>query len=128
MNENKMTTELVDLIKKAKNNMQGREFSCELERSFFFAEQLIEDGVIVPPCKVGDKTFLLLEKVTGGFDIVESSCVKITDNGWGKQYSMYINCEEIGNTIEFCLSDFDRYVFLTKEEAEKALKASVNNE
>lgn len=86
------------------------------------ADYLLANGVIVPPCKIGDKTFLLLEKTNGGFDIVESRCVRITDNGYGKYYSMAFDCVEIGNTLEFGICDFGRYVFLTKEEAEKALK------
>ena len=73
------------------------------------------------PCKVGDKTFLLLEKTNGGYDIIESKCVRITDNGYGKCYSMFFDCAELGNTLEFYIYDFDKWVFLTREEAEKAL-------
>lgn len=83
---------------------------------------LIEHDTIVLPCKVGDKTFLLLEKIRGGYDIVESYCVKITDNGYGKYFSMAIDCVEIGNSLEFDLCDFGKTVFLTREEAEAALK------
>lgn len=85
-------------------------------------ENLIKHNTIVPPCKVGDKTFLLLEKIRGGHDIVESYCVKITDNGYGKYFSMAIDCVEIGNSLEFDLCDFGKTVFLTREEAEAALK------
>lgn len=74
------------------------------------------------PCKVEDKTFLLLEKTSGGYDIVESKCVRITDNGYGKHYSMYFDCAELGNTLEFDIYDFGKWVFLTREEAEKALE------
>lgn len=88
---------------------------------FAIADHLLAEGVIVPPCKVGDKTFLLLEKLKGGYDIVESKCVCITDNGHGNYYSMYIDCVDIGNSLEFDFSDFGKTVFLTKEEAEKTL-------
>ena len=90
--------------------------------NFLIADHLLANGVIVPPCKVGDKTFLLLEKIRGGYDIVESYCVKITDNGYGKYFSMAIDCVEIGNSLEFDLCDFGKTVFLTREEAEAALK------
>jgi hypothetical protein len=86
------------------------------------ADHLLSEGVIVLPCKVGDKTFLLLEKIKGGYDIVESKCVCITDNGYGNIYSMYINCVDIGNSLEFDVTDFGKSVFLAKELAEKALK------
>ena len=74
------------------------------------------------PCKVGEKTFLLLERTSGGFDIVKSKCIRITDNGYGKRYSMYFDCTEIGNTLEYDIDDFGKWVFLTREEAEKALE------
>lgn len=74
------------------------------------------------PCKVGEKTFLLLERTSGGFDIVKSKCIRITDNGYGKRYSMYFDCAEIGNTLEYDIDDFGKWVFLTREEAEKVLE------
>lgn len=43
---------LAELIAKAKGNMLGREFSSNLERNFFLAEQLIVNGVFsVVRCK-----------------------------------------------------------------------------
>lgn len=85
------------------------------------ADYLLANGVIVPPCKVGDTTFLLLEKLRGGYDIVESQCVCIAENKYGKVYSMAFDCAEIGNTLEYHNADFGRWVFLTKAQAEKAL-------
>ena len=85
-------------------------------------DYLLANGVIVPPCKVGDKTFLLLEKIAGECDIVESKCVKVVDNGYSRLYSMYFDCKEIGNSLEFELDDFDKTVFLTREKAEQKLK------
>lgn len=91
------------------------------------ADYLLANGVIVPPCKVGDKTFLLLEKTSGGYDIVESECVYIAENKYSKVYSMAFDCPEIGNTLEYHLADFGKWVFLTKEEAEQALKERENS-
>lgn len=44
---------LIELIRGAKKNIKGA--NCDLEREHFFADYLIENGVIVLPCKVGDK-------------------------------------------------------------------------
>ena len=88
------------------------------------ADRLLAAGVVVPPCKVGDKTYLLLEKLKGGYAIVVSKCVEISENENGKWFSMYIDCVDIGNSIEFQSDDFGKTVFLTKEEAEKALERS----
>jgi hypothetical protein len=85
------------------------------------ADYLLDNGVIVPPCKVGDKTHLLLERVRGGYDILESKCVRIFENENGKWYSMYIDAVDIGNSLEFHEEDFGKTVFLSREEAEKAL-------
>lgn len=90
--------------------------------NYHIADYLINNGVVVLPCKVGDKTFLLLEKVTGGYDIIESECVRIIENKYSRIFSMAFDCEEIGNTLEFHLEDFERWVFLTREDAERALK------
>lgn len=98
-----------------------------IKKHDFFADYLIANGVVVMPCKVGDKTFLLLEKINGGYDVVESKCVRITDNGYGKYYSMSIDCKEIGNTLECGICDFGKWVFLTKEEAEQKLKEMRGN-
>ena len=93
-------------------------------RKSFICDYLLANGVISLPCKVGDKTFLLLEKVCGGYDIVESYCARILDNGNGKIYSMFYDFGqiEIGNSLEFRICDFGKTVFLTKEEAEEKLK------
>lgn len=85
------------------------------------ADHLLENGVVCLPCKVGDKTFLLLEKISGGYAIIESKCMKIVDNGYGKNFSMFFDCVEIGNTLEFDIYDFGKTFFLAREEAEKAL-------
>ena len=86
------------------------------------ADHLLDNGVIVPPCKVGDKTFLLLEKFNGKYDIVESECLRISQNKWGDVYSMYFDCGVIGNSLEFESNDFGKTVFLTREEALAKMK------
>ena len=131
MNENEMTIKLADSIKKAKSNMQGREFSCELERNFFFAEQLIESGVIVPPCNVGDTVYFTNESY---HDSGEIDGIHIDANGIAFTYVQYEygpDITEVWDDGEFSIDEIGKTVFLTreaKEEAEKALKARANNE
>lgn len=94
------------------------------KRLVYFEEKachLLKNGVVVQPCRVWDKTFLLLESDSNEYEIYESKCVRITDNGYGVYYSMAFDCPEIGNTLAFGISDFGKAVFLTREEAEKAL-------
>ena len=85
------------------------------KRQEFYVDKLLEKGVIIPPCKVGDTVY----EITGNASnkIMESKVVAIiiaTDGKFGVRtdYSFPIT-REIG-----------RMLFLTKEEAENAL----NNE
>lgn len=120
-----MREKLIELIKESKVLAYC---DCHYNDIDYYSKQLadylLKNDIVVLPCKVGDKTFLLLEKTNGGYDIVESKCVRIVGNGYGKYYSMAFDCDEIGNTLEFGACDFGRSVFLTKEEAEKALERS----
>ena len=79
------------------------------------ADYLLANGVIVPPCKVGDKVYCIVE----GFDVVMEGHVRqfIVAEG------MFIDCVIRGyfNQV-FHSSNMGKTVFLTKEEAEQALK------
>ena len=84
------------------------------------AEYLLANGVIVPPCKVGDKVWLIKslnwqqtewEIKEGKISIIQQKADKswkfrVTENHSVKDYTV----EKIGKTV-----------FLTREEAEKAL-------
>ena len=135
---NEMTIKLADSIKKAKSNMQGREFSCELERNFFFAEQLIADGVIVPPFEVGDEVWVVEREYGEAVDITcyiflakSKGCIigtsRINDYNLDEIIEYHINeTQENLDTDLVVYPEAD--CFATKEEAEKALKAGANNE
>ncbi len=72
------------------------------------ADYLLANGVIVPPFKVGDWVYIL-----------------ITKKSKGRNYSIftYIHRSTVTNINFFrFVKDFGKTVFLTKEEAEKALK------
>lgn len=80
---------------------------CNAEK---LADYLLANGVIVPPCKVGDKIYQL---DTAG-DIYESELTQIIYNTKGIAFDE----RAIGKTV-----------FLTKEEAEQALaERSADNE
>ena len=74
-------------------------------------DYLLANGVIVPPCKVGDKLYIvadvskaIVESVVMGVWIIEDSISILTIHG------VIIN------------DSFGKTVFLTKEEAEEKLK------
>ena len=114
---------LVELIQNAKKTTKGA--NCGLERDMLFADYLLENGVIVPPCKEGDKVWLVLtEKGNNDWcifeDIVErfvrcdnyEFCFSLKTFGY-----IYID----GQTNDLDDGLYDGCAYFTKEEAEKAL-------
>ena len=84
-----------------------------------------KDGrLVVPPCKVGDTVWIKGDKFPA-----EIEEIRITDDG---VYFAYVEYDkgyeetEVWDNGEFTLSDIGKTVFLTREEAEKALEG--NNE
>ena len=98
------------------------------------AEYLLDNGVIVPPCKVGDTVYRVDKSITNDklkvfeYSIIRIDCVvkadghrctsiavaNISDNGL-----------RLSRTEPYILQDdgdFERFFFLTREEAEQALK------
>lgn len=82
------------------------------------ADYLLENGVIVPPCKVGDTVYII-----DGGQICEGVVIKIfgeLDNE--TVYTMeYTDCCDDIVESDFIESDYGITVFLTKEEAQKEL-------
>lgn len=86
--------------------------------SEFIADDLIENGVICPPCKVGDITYTI-GKFTG--QILPNEIVSI---GIGKN-DLFLYLESL--TVVSVTHQLGKTVFLTKEEAEEKLKECSNN-
>lgn len=94
------------------------------------ADCLIENGVILPPCKVGDKVYYMSENPINlsvmPYTIYEADVVRIVTTRFGTSLVIQIHneygCTEIPN-----IKDFGKIVFLTKEEAEEKLKELNNN-
>ena len=87
-------------------------------------DYLLANGVIVPPCKVGDKVYYINRYYHIALykdKIYEAKVVRIVTTSLGTALVIQIRdesgCTEIPN-----IKDFGKTVFLTKEEAEKALK------
>lgn len=92
-----MKDRLIELIEEA---VQGSAYSCDV------ADYLLENGVIVPPCKVGDTIYMIVEKRA-----------KVT-----REYFRFVKKTKLTFlNLERVLEDFGKTVFLTKEEAQKAL-------
>ena len=121
---NEMRDRLVELIKQARQRTKNA--NCDIERKMLFADHLIENGVVVPPCKVGETVYYIHETY------------------WDKNYKDYIDtkelkedvvqiveCPELKTNLMLEVKEFDwdlfnnwlnGEIFLTKSEAEQKLK------
>lgn len=104
---------LIELIREAKK--QTKNAKSDLERNMIFADYILSDGWIRPPCKVGDTVYFLDLKLLV-IRKVEVTNVTITSSSPRK-------CVLIGLTDGYWhgASDFGISLFYTREEAEKAL-------
>lgn len=83
------------------------------------ADHLIENGVIVLPCKVGTELFLS--------DYLNVHHRLKEYKFCGDRIVMIIECWEWQRTCTRFLEEFGKTVFLTKEEAEQKLKGGADN-
>lgn len=83
------------------------------------ADYLLANGVIVPPCKVGDMAYFILEDEEEGEKYIESQ--RINDVSTRGLFVSTSIVEENSNEFE-PYSELGKTVFLTREEAEQALK------
>ncbi len=133
--QNEMRDRLTEHIESAKKFYEGD--VTDLSESEYIAECLLSDGVIVPPCKVGDTVWINYEysksiirtcpvKVYAyRIDTKKNNmriCVEgnIKISGYGGHYNHYYNGTFKWNSV-------GKTVFLTKEEAEQKLKGGADN-
>ena len=99
------------LVELLKDTLHEWECDVSIKTVTEIAEHLISNGVIVPPCKVGDRVYRpsdclgVVQFVIISFNIYESEMF-FTDDSENIIY----------------LSDIGKTVFLTREEAERALR------
>lgn len=103
---------LIELCKKANKEWLEKDYNGGTKKSIstYVADYLLSSGVIVPPCKVGDKVYVFANEIRQK----EIQKIEIGKNGYMALVfgtTIYDNINQIGKTV-----------FLTREEAEKALK------
>ena len=116
-----MRDRLIELIKDSLKKHVGK--SCLLAENI--TDDLLESGVIVPPCKVGDKVYYVSDSPINlsvqANTIYEAHISRMVTTQYGTILVIQIHnsygCTEIPD-----INDWGKTVFFTKEEAEKALK------
>ncbi len=98
-----------------------RDRLIELLGDYLYSEQIADHllayGVIVPPCKIGDKIYMLVTKRTHSYDFSNGKMVRKNN-----QHTFIKQTYLTESNFFRVLRDFGKTVFLTREEAERALK------
>ena len=103
------------------HNAQNKYLNLLKFESSILADYLLANGVIVPPYKAGDKVYTCEARRVKEWVI--TFCGK---NSRG-EYKMIAADDGFKNMLEFWDYDIGKTVFLTPEEAEKALERSKGN-
>jgi hypothetical protein len=109
-----MRDRLIELIKEAKKHTKNA--NCDIERNMLFADYLLANGVIVPPCKLGDMMYCDGEYFASH---CEGQIMSFPVNLIETKVSSIFRGEP---DVCFDFEDFGKTVFLTREAAEQALK------
>ena len=113
------------LIEILKDTLHEWECDVQPETLLQIAEHLLENGVIVPPCKVGDTVYAhneyfgILPYLVGNFHIGYMG--KEKDYLHWEAAAHAAETDELLDDIDFDLEDIGKDIFFTREEAEKAL-------
>ena len=137
MNGNETRDKLYDLLGECENkysaycdefhkNCREAETETEFQQIYdslirkhdFFADYLIENGAIVPPCKIGDTVYCVCEDDEGNF-IQENKVTEVCTKGFW--VSCYVPPENDMGLFE-SYEDIGKTIFFIKEEAEQKLK------
>lgn len=122
-----MSSDKNRLIELLEDTLHEWECDVQTETLSQIADHLIANGVIVPPCKVGDTVY-----VTYAGYVTTAKVLALYIDREGGMFDLQIKtkCE---NVVGFkMVIDKDNYafsdVFLTEEESEKALEGSKSND
>lgn len=108
-----MKERLVELVKKAHNEQKYLTSDKSINA---IADYLLENGVIVPPCKVGGVVYSVCDCINRPEKLFITAL---------HQYEKYISFSALSRSQRkyvFETTDIGKTVFLTKEEAEAKLK------
>ena len=120
---------LIEIIRQGKdmtpcakdNDYRCEGIKCADCESESIADHLLANGVIVPPCKVGDKVWWL---TTANWQQTEWKIVEVKVSAIQQKAdkSWKIRITHNSSVWEFKVEDIGTRYFLTKEEAEKKIK------
>ena len=117
-----LTPEKIDMDHEAAEQLRHLCRGCDLDRLEKLAEADRDGRVVVLPCQSGDHVFALLDNQTHVWECEVEHAVL---DGWRKVFAI----RPLGRSKDSYYAPFGAFgqtVFLTREEAEKALEAKRN--
>jgi hypothetical protein len=122
---NTMRDRLIELSRAAHGEWLKKEYDHETKQTVaeYVADHLLANGVIVPPCKVGNKAFYFFETCDeqGKEKTRISEGVVVSFSLQEEGLWAYVRYKSGLTYWHIVDKDFGKTVFLTREEAEKAL-------
>lgn len=121
---NDMRDRLIELIYSANKKFTDENIADE-EVVKILADHLIENGIILPPCKVGDTVYFFSGVLE---EVCESKVIKIEQNYYTPSNPFWFSIEYLSKQIGTQVihipinQAIGKTVFLTREDAEKALR------
>ena len=108
--------------------------TISLQTAMDIVDAIIDEGVIVPPCKVGDTVYYIINKTIQEMKVLD---IKIYGNNYivanancldeGEMCDSSCDCSKKTCSVWVDFKSLGKTVFLTKEEAEEKLKELNNN-
>ena len=95
--------------------------NCMPEAVERLADHLLAAGVVIPPCKVGDAVYKVYDIESVHRRVLELE-VLLIEIGDGTRVCLKTTKKYLYNFDKASFDDFGKTVFLTREEAEKALE------
>lgn len=120
----KQRERLIELIREAMKNHEITIENYVIPTSDYIADYILKNGVVVPPCKIGDTVYKITSKGICEIKIenIYCWCNEIWKcNGWSERNEYKIE-------HRFPFDDIGKTVFLTREEAEQALNKVTHTE
>ena len=114
-----MRDRLIELIRTGAYKHEVTIENYVIPTSDYLADYLLANGVIVPPCKVGQTVYVISRYYTGSWEMYECSIDNITIY----EKNTFLSMSSKGKfTFGEEVSQIGKTVFLTREEAEQALR------
>ena len=124
-----MRDRLIELIYKGIQKHEAEIENYVVPIQEWLADYLLTNGVIVPPCKVGDTVYRIVEMSTGITSKIRAIRKKAKQTGiiqpCEPTIKRFIRCVTVTkNNIIDCCENYNKTIFATRKEAVRALKGA----